>query len=142
MIGIRLILTYWTSEHFAPLFFHPRAIAVREPLSLGATFGAILGCPVGVHFDGDEPLCIIFVFRVLVDLAAQLVGLAAVHAPRLAAPPTFDLAQPLKEQHTGWVCGAHRGDDARHLVGGILVHAPHMCPHLLIAVLAFDRFAG
>jgi len=70
MIGICLILAHGTSEHLAPLFFDPDAIAGREPLALGATAGAILGCSMGVHFDRDEPLCIIFLFRVLVDFAA------------------------------------------------------------------------
>ena len=70
MIRIGLILTDRTAEELAPLCFDPRAIAGREPLALGATAGAILGCPMGVHFDRDEPLCIIFLFRVLVDFAA------------------------------------------------------------------------
>jgi hypothetical protein len=48
-------------------------------------------------------LGIIFLFRVLVDFAAQLIGLAAIHAPGFAAPASFDLAQPLKEQDAAWV---------------------------------------
>ena len=96
---------------------------------------------MGIYFDRDHALGIIFLFRVLVDFAAQLIGLAAIHASGCAAPASFDRAQPLKEQEAAWVCGAHRGDDARDFVGGILVHVPYMPPEMLIAVLSFDRFA-
>ena len=67
---------------------------------------------MGVHFNGHESLGIIFVFCVLVDCAAQLVGLAAVHAPGFAAPTPFDLAQPLKKEHTPWVFATDLGNDA------------------------------
>jgi hypothetical protein len=96
---------------------------------------------MGIDFDREHALGIIFRFRVLVDFAAQLIGLAAIHAPGWAAPASFDLAQPLKEQHAAWVGGAHRGDDACDFVGSVFVHAPYMPPEVLIAVLPFDRFA-
>src|SRR5215469_10116458 len=112
MIGIGLILAHETAKHLAPLFCDPDAIAGREPLALGATAGAILGCSMGVHLDRDEPLCIIFRFRVLVDLAAQLVGLAAVHAPGFAAPSSLDRAEPLKKEDAAGILAADRGDDA------------------------------
>ena len=69
MVSIGFIVTHRTSEYLAPLFFDPLAIAVREPLPLGTAAGAILGCPMGVHLDRDEPLCVIFVFCVLIDFA-------------------------------------------------------------------------
>ena len=96
---------------------------------------------MGIYFDRDHALGIIVRFRVLVDFAAQLIGLATIHAPGLAAPASFDLAQPLKEQDAAWVCGAHRGDDACYFVGSVFVHAPDMPPEVLIAVFPFDRFA-
>src|SRR5689334_7036884 len=37
--------------------------------------------------------------------------------------------------------GAYVGNDTRHLVGGILIHAAHMLPELLRAVLAIYRLA-
>jgi len=70
MIGIGLILAHGTSKHLAPLFFDPDAIAVREPLALGATAGAILGCSVWIDFHGHHALRVIFLFRVLIDFAA------------------------------------------------------------------------
>jgi hypothetical protein len=36
------------------------------------------------------------VLGVLIDLASQLIGTPAVHAPRLACPLGLDLAEPLK----------------------------------------------
>ena len=96
---------------------------------------------MGIYFDRDPALGIIFLFRVLVDFAAQLIGLAAIHAPGFTAPASFDLAQPLKEQDAAWVGGAHRGYDACYFVGSVFVHAPYMPPELLIAVFPFDRFA-
>src|SRR5215467_3362398 len=97
MVSIGFIVTNGTAKHFPPLCFVPLALAVREPLAFGTTTGAILRCPMGIDFDRDEPLRIIFLFGVVVDFAAQLVRLATVHAPRLAAPTAFDRAQPLKE---------------------------------------------
>src|SRR5215472_442092 len=141
MVSIGFIVANGTAEHFPPLFFVPFALAVREPLAFGTTTGAILRCPMGVDFDGDEPLSIIFLFGVLVDFAAQLVRVATVHAPRLAAPTAFDRAQPLKEQQAPRVFHAHLSYDARGLVGRILVHAPDVCPQLLIAVFPCDWFA-
>jgi hypothetical protein len=40
-----------------------------------------------------------FLPGVLIDLAAQLVGTSAVHAPRFAARTRLDLAQAFKEQN-------------------------------------------
>ena len=69
MVSIGFIVTHRTAEDPAPLFFDPLALPVREPLSLGTAVGAILGCPMGVHLDRDEPLCVIFVSCVLLDFA-------------------------------------------------------------------------
>ena len=97
---------------------------------------------MGIRFDGD---CaggrIGLVAAQPVDLASELIGLATVHTPRLAPPFGLDLAQALKEQHTAWILGAHLGNAARHLVGGVFIHAPDMCPELLITVLSLDGLA-
>jgi hypothetical protein len=96
---------------------------------------------MGIHLDGDCALGIGLVFTVLVDLASELIGLAAVHAPRLACPFGFDLAQAFKEQHTARIPATHLGNAVRDLVGSVFIHAPDMPPELLIAVLAFDWLA-
>ena len=67
---------------------------------------------MGIHFDRDESLGIIFVFCVLVDLAAQLIGLATIYAPGFAASPTFDLSEAFKQQDAAGILAADRGDDA------------------------------
>ena len=94
-----------------------------------------------VDLDGHSALRVRFLFGVLVDLTAQLVRALAVHAPRLAGPIRFDLAQALEEQHTAGVLRAHVGNAACHLVGGILIQVIDMPPELLIAVFAFDWLA-
>ena len=94
-----------------------------------------------IDFNSDRTLRVRFVFRVLVDLTAQLVRAFAVHAPRLTSPCGFDLAQPLKEQHTARIFRTDVGNDAGDLVGCILIHTAHMSPELLVAVLALDRLA-
>src|SRR5215469_10458087 len=142
MIGVCLILSHWTSEHPAPFFFDPLAAFQREPLASGAAARAILGCSVRIDFDGHDTLRVIFLFGVLIDLSAQLIRLATIHAPGCAPPTVLDLAQPLKEQETAGVCGARLSNDARYLVGAIFVHPPDMAPELLIAVLSCDGFAG
>ena len=97
-----------------------------------------------IGFDGHNPQRIGFLPRSLVDFAAHLVSLLSVQAPRFACPFRLELAQALKQQHTAGVFLAHPHDAVGHLVGGIGIHAAHMLPqlpHLLIAVLTFDRLA-
>ena len=96
---------------------------------------------MGVDFDRHRARKKGFLTRILVDLAAQVIRLFAVHAPRFACPFRLDFAQALKEQHAAGVLRAHPCNAAGDLAGGILIHAPHMAPELLIAVLACNRFA-
>src|SRR5260370_34036694 len=96
---------------------------------------------MGIDFNSDRALRVGFVFRVLVDLTAQLVRAFAVHAPRLASPFGRDFAQALKKQHTARILGADVGNTAGSLAGGLLIHAAHMPPQLPAAVLAFYRLA-
>jgi hypothetical protein len=93
-------------------------------------------------FDGDDLVNVGFVTGILIDLASQLVGTPAVHAPRLACLAGFDLAEAFKEQDAPGIAGTHSSNPARHLVGGILVQAIHMPPELLVAVLAGYRLVG
>ena len=67
-----------------------------------------------IDFDGHETLRVIFLFGVLIDLSAQLIRLATIHAPGFAPPTVLDRAQPLKEQETAAVFGAYLGNDARY----------------------------
>src|SRR5260221_8822337 len=94
-----------------------------------------------IHLDRDHLLNVRFVFGVLSDLAAQLVGAPAVHAPRFAALARLDCAQALEEQEAPRIPGAHGGNLASDLVGGIFVEPINMPPQLLVAVLALDRLA-
>ena len=62
--------------------------------------------------------------RALIDLAPQLVGLFAVHPPRLASLRSPDLAESLKHEHAAGIVGAHVGDGARNTVSSALIHPP------------------
>ncbi len=140
-VGIDFKMTHRASEQLAPFDLDAFAALVGEPLPFRAASGAILAGAMWIHLDSDCALNIGFVFGVAVDLAAQLIGLAAVHPPRFACACGLDLAQPLKEQHTAGILGADVGNAARDLVSSIFVHPPHMSPQLLIAVLALHRLA-
>ena len=80
-VGMGLVVTHRTKEQFAPFGCDALAVAVGEPLPLGAAARAILGCPVCVDLYADDPAEVRFVFGLLIDFAAQLVGAPAVHAP-------------------------------------------------------------
>src|SRR5215471_20996047 len=139
-ICVGFIAAVWAPEQLAPGLFDALATTQGEPLPSEAAPRAILAGAMRVDFCGHDSLHKGFLTRFLIDLAAQLVGLLAVHAPR---PSSFgaDLAQALEEQDTARKPGAHTDDDAHNLVGGILVHAAHMLPELLRTVLALDRLA-
>src|SRR6266478_3198623 len=135
------IVTHRAPEQFSPFLDDALAASIGEPLPPGAAARAILTGPMWIDFDCDHSLGIGFVTGVLIDLTAELVGTPAIHAPRFAARTWLDLAQALKEQDTAGIPGAHGGDAARHLVGGIFVEPIDMLPELLVAVLAFHRLA-
>src|SRR5258708_17754056 len=141
VIGMAFIVADRTAEQLAPLLFAAHPATDGEPLPPGSTARAILRCPMRIGFDGHDPQRIGLLPRGLVDCAAQLVSLFAVHAPRFACPPQLDLAQALKEQHTAGVLRAYRRDAMGHLVGGIRIHAARMPPQLLIAPLPCHRLA-
>jgi len=140
-VGIGLVVTHRTNEQFSP--FHCDALAVPggEPLPLCAASGAILGCPMCIDLHADDLLEVRFVFCLLIDFAAQLVGTPAVHAPRFAPLARLDLAQALEEQDTPRIVRADLGNLAGYLVRHICVEPIHMPPELLVAMLAFDRLA-
>jgi hypothetical protein len=140
-ICVGFIAAIWAPEQLAPGLFDALALTEGEPLPLEATSRALLAGAMRVDFDGHDSFDKGFLTRLLIDLAVQLVGLLAVHAPRLAAPFGADLAQALKKQDTARIPGAHAGNAAGDLVGGILIHAAHMPPELLRTVLAFHRLA-
>src|SRR3989440_2206417 len=139
VIGMGFIVAHRTSEQLAPLLCDADPASDGEPLPPGSTSRAILRCPMRIGFDGHYPQSIGFLPRNLLDFAAQLVGLPAVHAPRFVCPFRLDLAQALKQQHTAGILRAHRRDAVGHFVGGIGIHAAHMPPQLLIAPLPCHR---
>src|SRR5215469_1243057 len=94
-----------------------------------------------IDLHRHDALCIGFLSGVLIDFAAQLVRAPTVHTARLAGLASFDRAQALEEQHTASIPGAHVGNDAGDLVGGILIQPIHMPPEITVAMLAFDRLA-
>ena len=115
-VGMRLVMTLGTSKQFPPFLHDALAPSVGEPLPQSAASGAVLTGPVWINFDCDDLLDVGFVTGMLSDLAAQLVGSPAVHAPRFATLASFDLAQALKEQNTTRIAGADSGNDASDLV--------------------------
>src|SRR5262249_34347836 len=84
-VSILLVVTRRTAEQFPPFRFDALVAKRGEPLPPGATARAILTGPMWIHLDRDHLLNISFLFGVCSDLATQLVGAPAVHAPRLAA---------------------------------------------------------
>jgi hypothetical protein len=112
-VGIDFKMTHRASEQLAPFDLDAFAALVGEPLPFRAASGAILAGAMWIHLESYCALNIGLVFGVAVDLAAQLIGLAAVHPPRFACAFGLDLPQPLKEQHTAGILGADVGNDAR-----------------------------
>src|SRR2546425_13125581 len=88
---------------------------------------------------GNDWVEVGFLAGVLIDLAAQLIGTSAVHAPRFAALPRLDLAQAFKEQDAARIASADLGNLTGDLVGGILIQAIDMPPEVTVAVFACDR---
>ncbi len=141
MVCVGLVVTLRAPEQLAALPLYPFPRHKREPLAFGSASATVLTGPPGVDLDRDSPLCVGFVFGVLVDLAAKLVGLPAVHTLGLACAALLDLAQTFKKQNAARVASTD-GDNARcHLMGGLFVHASNMLPYLLIAVFPFDRLS-
>src|SRR5258708_1840265 len=140
-VGMGFVVTHRTPEQLAPFLGDALAASIGEPLPLGAAARTILRCSMWIDFDGDDALCIGFLSGVLIDFAAHLVRTPAVHASRLAGLPSFDRAEALKKRDTGGIPGTDRGDDARHLVGGIFIQPIDMPPELLVTVLTFDWLA-
>src|SRR5260370_17119369 len=140
-IRVGFIAAMWAPEQLAPFHLDATSSPVGEPLPQLSASRAKLAGAMGIDLNRTHPLRKDLLGGVLVDLAAQLIGLLAVHAPRLAASFGLDLAQALKERHGGGISGAHGGNAAGDFVGVILIHAVHMAPELLVAALAFDRLA-
>jgi len=80
-VSVGFILTHRAAEKFAPLHLDALAIPQGEPLPSGSAAGTILTGPMRVHLCSDGPARIRFLARVAGDLAPQLIGLFAVHAP-------------------------------------------------------------
>src|SRR5258708_14164887 len=91
-VGMRFKMTDGGEKQFSPLLMDALAASVGEPLSQSAAPRAVLGRPMRVHLHRDDLVEVGFVFCLLIDLAAQLVGTPAVHAPRFAALARLDLA--------------------------------------------------
>ena len=85
-VGIGLVVTHWTNEQFAPFHRDASAALVGEPLPLGAAARAILGCPMGIDLHADDPVEVGFVFGLLIDFAAQLVGRACGSCVAICCP--------------------------------------------------------
>jgi hypothetical protein len=135
-VSIGLIVTARAPEQLAPFLLDAASGSVGEPLPATAAPRAILAGAMWVDFDRHRARKKGFLTGILVDLAAQLIRLFAIDAPRFACPLRLDFAQALKEQHAAWVLRAHPCNAAGDLAGGIFIHAPHVSPELLIAVLA------
>jgi len=91
-----------------------------------------------IDLHGNDLVEVGFLAGVLIDLAAQLIGTSAVHAPRFAAPPRLDLAQAFKEQDAARIASADLGNLTGDLVGGIFVETVDMPPEVTVTVFAFD----
>lgn len=114
VVGIRFIMTLLAPEQVPPLDEDALAALEEEPLPLRAASGAILRRAMRVNFHRDHGAAgIRLLARILPDLAAKLVGLAAVHAPGLRSALRLDLAQPLKEEDAAGVLRT----DGRDLTG-------------------------
>src|SRR5260370_13781584 len=134
-IRVGFIAAMWAPEQLAPFHLDATSSPVGEPLPQLSASRAKLAGAMGIDLNRTHPLRKDLLAGVLVDLAAQLIGLLAVHAPRLAASFGLDLAQALKEQHAARISGAHVGNAAVAFVGGILLHAIPLAPELLAAPL-------
>ena len=141
VVRIGAVVTDRTPEQLATLPPHPLPTRNREPLAFGSTAATLLTGSPGIDLDRDNPLFIRLLLRVLIDLAAQLIGTPAVHASGLACALGLDLAEPLKEQDAPRIAGTDLGNAVTHLVGGGLVHVPDVSPEILVALFPFDRFA-
>ena len=140
-VSIHLIVTVWAPEEVSPFHAYALALVVGEPLPQVSASRAILAGSMGIDLNRTHTLREDVLAGALVNFPAQLIGLLAVHAPGFARSPRLNLAQALKEQHAAGIPGTHIRDAAGDFVGGILMHAVHMPPELLVAVLAFDRLA-
>ena len=99
-VSIRFIVAHGTHEELSPPGFDAQAAVEGEPLPPGSAARAILARSVGIDLNRTDPRSPGFLSRMLIDLAAQLVRLFAVHAPRFAFPMGFDLAQARHPSNT------------------------------------------
>src|SRR5258708_26062631 len=98
VVGVGLVVTHRAEEQLAPLLHEAASASEGKPFPPGAAPGAVLARAVWVDLDGDHRRAGVDLLpRILPDLAAQLVGHPAVHAPGLATPLGLDRAQPLKD---------------------------------------------
>src|SRR5260221_11486207 len=99
VVGMRFILTLLAPEQVPPLDEDALAALEEEPLPLRAASGAILRRAMRVNFHRDHGAAgIRLLARILPDLAAQLVGLAAIHAPGLRSAFGFSLGNRSKRR--------------------------------------------
>ncbi len=138
-VGMRLKVTHRTSKQLAPLLVEAFAPAIGEPLPPRAASRAVLACAVRIHFDSHGASSICLFSAVAIDFAAQVVGLPSIHTTGFAPALRLDLAQAFKQEHTAWILGAYVDNAARHHFRSIVIHALHVPPQLLIAVLSLDR---
>jgi hypothetical protein len=140
-IRLSFVVAHWAGKELSPTLVHPLASAQGEPLPLRAAAGTILRCAMRIHFHRDSAFREGLLTAELINLPAQLIGLFAIEPPGFAHCSRLDLAQTFKEQHTAGVLRAHPRNGMSRLASGIAVHAVHMPPELLIAVLSFDGLA-
>ncbi len=91
-IRVGLVAAMWAPEQLSPGLFDALALTEGEPLPFEATSRAILAGAMRVDFDRHDSFDKGFLTGFLIDLAAQLVRLLAVRAPRLASSFGADLA--------------------------------------------------
>src|SRR5258708_2092709 len=114
VVGMRFLLTLLAPEQVPPLYEDALSALEEEPLPPRAASGAILRRAMRVNFHRDHGAAGIRLrARILPDLAAQLVGLAAIHAPGLRSALRLELAQPLEEEDAAGVLRT----DGRDLTG-------------------------
>ena len=85
VVCIGAIVTDRAPEQLAAFPLHSLSCHQREPLAFGSASATMLTGAPGIDLDRDNPLLIGFGFGILIDLAAKLIGLSAVHASRLGA---------------------------------------------------------
>src|SRR5260370_34579788 len=83
-VSISLIVTVRAPEQLAPFHLDAASSSVGEPLPETAAARAILAGAVGGDFDRHPARKKGFLTGILGDLAAQLLRLFAIHAPRFA----------------------------------------------------------